>query len=388
MPISLSSYQPVTLSPLQFLSYILFMKKHLKPLLQKAISRFGATLISHNQLSVQETQRLTLLREAAALYRPKLKDPGAVGIVFSFNRPVQLHALLASYFHYAKQAPRLIVQYRATPGTLADDIYNEVKELFKNHPVTFVAESTCRGTLLEILAQLPEQKLFFLVDDDVFIRPVNMDAFTAINPLEYIPSLRMGAHLRYSYTMKMEQPPPALQNAPNHPGMLTWNWGDAGNEWAYPFSVEGHLFDTAEIVMMTRATPFKAPNTYEGLLMTFAPLAKNRPGLCYPQSKLLNIPCNKVQLENDNHAGETHGVSPEEFLARWQSGEQINPTAFETLVPNSTHQEVPFTFIKRPGRAAAVPAAKVKPKAKAAAKKASPVKKAATKKNPKPKKRK
>lgn len=353
------------------------MKKHLKPLLQKAVNALGATVISKAYLEVLETQRLTLLREAAALYRPRLKDPSAVGIVFSFNRPVQLHALLASYFHYAKHPARLIVQYRATEGSLASTIYAEVQKLFANYPVTFVRESTCRGTLLEILAGLTEQKLFFLVDDDIFIRPVEMAAFTAINPLEYVPSLRMGPHLNYSYTMKVPQLPPALQNAPHHPGMLMWNWGSAGNEWAYPFSVEGHLFDTAEIVMMTRATPFKAPNTYEGLLMTFSGLAKNRPGLCYPQSKLLNIPANKVQTENNNHAGESHGVSPEEFLARWQSGEQINPTAFENLIPTMPHQEVPFHFIKRP--TASTPT-KSKP---------NPTKKPASKKpTPKPKRKK
>ena len=236
----------------------------------------------------------------------------------------------------------------------------------------FVREERCRDTLLEILAQVRQPKLFFLVDDDIFIRDVNMAEFTSINPLEYVPSLRLAPHLNYSYTMKMPQQPPLLEKSKKYGDMLTWAWGSAGNEWNYPFSVEGHLFDTAEVVMMTRSSPFKAPNTYEGVLAGFGAVCANRPGLCYASARLFNIPANKVQTENVNHAGEVFSVTPEEFLNRWNSGQQIDVSAFTNFTPTSPHQEVPFTFTPRPQTGKAAPA-----KSPAAAKKPTLRKKAA-----------
>lgn len=322
------------------------MKPALKTLANRVATAAGGTLVSTNAFAIMAHQRLALLAEAATLYRSTLKGKGATGIVFSFNRPVQLHATLASYLHHVQNPSPLIVQYRST-NERATKAYNELKKLFAKAPITWVEETTCRATLLEILEGLTTPKLFFLVDDDIFVNPVDMAAFTAINPLEYVPSLRLHPGLSQSYTMRMAQPAPQLEPSTAHKDMQQWTWGAAGNEWDYPYSVEGHLFDTAEILMMTRASPFKAPNTYEGVLHGFAAHARPRPGLCFKTPVLFNNPCNKVQVENDNHAGLTNAFSPEAMLDQWEYGKQIDFLALAGTSYPAPHWEVPMSFIQR-----------------------------------------
>lgn len=327
------------------------MKSLLRRLLAVLAGKAGGALVSKTELTLLRHQRLALLLQASAAHRASLAKDGAVGYVFSFNRPTQLHALLVSYFHHVKNPAPLIVQYAAKGKGMAA-AYADIQKIFAKQPVTFVTETTCRETFLVTLLNIKQPKLFFLVDDDIFIRPVDLKPFCAINPLDYVPSLRLAPHLSYSYTMKLPQPAPqTLKKSAKYPAMFQFDWGDEANEWNYPFSVEGHLFDTAEIVAMSLASPFKAPNTLEGVLHSFADVCRppnGRPGLCYTTSKLVNNACNKVQTENNNHAGETVDLSPEYLLEQWQKGLMVDVMALANFANHSPCQEIPLQFIPRP----------------------------------------
>ena len=326
--------------------FIKAIKIMLRVLLRNLAHRFGGVLISQREYNELKLQKVNLLKEAANQYRYNLDDEGVFGLIFSFNRPVQLQALLNSYLRHVKNPAPIIVQYGAMDEKAAV-VYKQVEEVFSNKNITFVKEKTCRETLLEILQKTKMPKIFFLVDDIVFIRDFDMAEFGKINPLKNIASLRMAPHLNYCYTMKVDQKPPALAESKFYKDMLTWNWGDEGMEWNYPFSVDGHLFDTAEILMMTRSAFFKAPNSYEGLLSGFRMLADDRLGLCYKEAKLFNIPCNKVQSENDNIAGENNEFSTEEFLKKWEEGFEIDIAVLDDFKNTSPHQEVEIKFVGR-----------------------------------------
>ncbi|MCP5404908.1 MAG: hypothetical protein H6922_01600 [Pseudomonadaceae bacterium] len=314
---------------------------------QSLALKAGAMLVPQPQHALWQYQRLALLAEAAELYRETLPHTGATGYVFSFNRPVQLHACLASYFHHAANPVPLVVQYEATYPEAAK-VYGEVEALMKDKPVTFVKETTCRDTFLATFAKVATRKVFFLMDDIVFLNPVDMAQFTGIDPLAFVPTLRMHPGLSRCYTMNAPQPPPAtLAPSKTHVPMLQWTWGDAGNEWDDPMSLDGNLFDTAEVMMIARASIWKAPNSLESAMKGFAAAMRPRPGLCYAKPVLVNNPCNRVQTEVDNRAGEESAFSPEQFLAAWAKGQRIH---FEALAGTSTtgpHQEFPFGFIAR-----------------------------------------
>jgi hypothetical protein len=178
----------------------------------------------------------------------------------------------------------------------------------------------------------------------VFTREVDIAAFAALDPLVTVPCLRLAPTLSYCYTSQMAQMPPRFTAFDGAEDMMAFAWGEQGNEWDYPLSVDGNLFDTAEMTVMSRVLPYKAPNTYEGALMRFAPVFRKRTGLCFARPKLMNVPCNKVQDEVANKAGD---VSPEFLLAKWKEGLMINPLPFADYPNVGPHEEVRFSFGKR-----------------------------------------
>jgi hypothetical protein len=155
----------------------------------------------------------------------------------------------------------------------------------------------------------------------------------------------MGLNLKRCYTMQQEQPLPPLQNdAAAGADTICWKWREGMLDWGYPLSVDGHFFSTGEIRTMLRMIDFRAPNSLEHEMQRFLPLFLNRRGIAYKTSKIVNIPCNKVQLENDNICGCMH---QDELLARWRQGLQIDIQAVQGLISESAHQDIDLKLIAR-----------------------------------------
>ncbi len=327
------------------------LKNRLIHLIQQGAGRFGLSV--RKTAAVIEDQALlaALLAEASAAeamrrgFDTPMKNKApeatgqATGIIFSFNRPVQLELLLRSYFTLAQNPVPLIVQYGAK-GEAFKAAYAEVAALYPQ--VTWVAEERFRPTLEGVLAGLTTPKVFFLVDDIVFIRPTDMAAFAALPVDTAVPSLRLAPTLNYSYTSAQAQQPPQFR--PGAGEMLSFTWGEQWNEWSYPMSVDGHLFSTAEVCVMARTAAYKAPNSFEGALMRFAPAFMGRQGLCFAAPKIFNNPCNKVQSEVANLAG---SISPESLLARWQAGERLALAPYLDLHVTAPHMERDLVFEAR-----------------------------------------
>ena len=113
-------------------------------------------------------------------------------------------------------------------------------------------------------------KVFFLVDDVLFIDNFDMCDFAKFDTDKMVPSLRMGLNLEKSYTVQKEQPLPELLSYPgSEEDKIFWKWNLGAHDWSYPLSVDGHFFSTQEIIAMTKLIRFSAPNTYEDQLQKF-----------------------------------------------------------------------------------------------------------------------
>lgn len=327
------------------MSYVL--KNNIINAVQRLLGRVGVVMVKQSRRAEEGDLLAALLAEAEAAEalrrgfdKPLKKgSPEATGVIFSFNRPVQLELLLRSYAHYVKNPQPLVVQYGAKGEAFAQ-AYAQVAKLYPS--VRFVREEKFRDTLNTLLASLKTPKIFFLVDDILFTRPTDMASFAALDTAKYLPTLRLAPILNYSYTAAQRQLPPTFRKGPNH--MLAFTWYEAGNEWAYPMSVDGNLYSTAALTVMSRIAPFKAPNSYEGALMRFAPAFAKKEGLCFEYPKILNNPCNIVQSEVHNRAGDQ---SAESLLERWHAGERIALAPFDAYPTTSPHMEVPLTFEPR-----------------------------------------
>jgi hypothetical protein len=130
----------------------------------------------------------------------------------------------------------------------------------------------------------------------------------------------------------------------NRDDLLCWTWQQGMHDWAYPLSVDGHIFSTAEIVALAKHTEFHSPNTFEANLQHYEAFFNRRLGVCYRKSRMVNIPCNKVQTDNANICGDIH---QDELLAKWEQGLRIHYQCLYGMDNKSAHQEIALNYIER-----------------------------------------
>jgi len=288
----------------------------------------------------QEEKALRALAECKARWT-KLENPSTVEcIVFSKDRALQLHGLLATLRE--KVSPEVPVHVLYMASTSAHrKAYDDVIAIFDTQDIRFIQQrnaSSFKSDLMEILFPLTCDILFFLVDDILFTEPVDLLDVLKFDPDEFVPSLRMGQNLTRCYVLQTPQSLPHFLDPPSgNSDKIIWRWDGAELDWSYPLSVDGHFFARREVTAMAALTTFAAPNSFEDALQIFKPLFNKRYGLGYKKSRIVNIPCNRVQTENNNLAGNTH---PDELLAIWQKGYQIDYAKLSGLANESAHQEV------------------------------------------------
>lgn len=279
--------------------------------------------------------------------------PNTAGFVFSMDRAAQLDALL---FSYQKNVigPPLHVLYRAT-SIAHHEAYNEVFQIHGKKLASVVAHSSredFRRKLLGMLREIRVATIFFLVDDNVFIEPVDINFLAQFASPFAIPSLRLGLNIETSYTHRAHQPQPKLawldildhQDCRAEDRLFTWTWAEGKIDWGYPMSLDGNLFMFSEVMAMLEVADFSSPNTLEVALQNFNSLVSNRLGLCFEKSRLLNIPANRVQNEINNFHGNIH---QDQLLEMWKLGWRLDVSRFQGIRNTSAHQELEIFFRRR-----------------------------------------
>ncbi len=336
----------------------------------------GLTLLGEKKFNslVWEKDALAALYEARNQRVSKNCEYPVAGIVFSKDRALQLHALLSSYYEKViPPVPLHILYDTSTPAH--QKAYEEVFSLFSARHISFAKQNNWNSfseDLIRLLLALEADKVFFLVDDILFIEDVDLWDFAKFNTDRFVPSLRMGLNLDWCYVLQKKQPWPEwtadpdkgdkgageiiscrknaendflLTGAATDGDKLYWRWDQGVYEWGYPLSVDGHLFSTGEITEIARLISFQAPNTFEDDLQKFYRLFASRLGVSYRKSRIVNIPCNKVQQENDNICGT---IGPDFLLEQWQKGFQMNYRQLYGFINTSVHQDIAFELIPRP----------------------------------------
>lgn len=321
--------------------YILFMQ-----LLRRLIRYAGGVLLSKQTAANLLLQRDRAVIELAAIENRNLKQ-GLAGIVVSKDRALQLYSLLFTYHELVTNPAPLTVIYTVSTVEHANS-YEEVSKLIsKIYPnIKLVKEvGGFRNTLLMILDKIQVKNIFFLVDDIVFIRNFDFAFASTLNTNRFVLSLRHSPHLTRSYTANKSQKPPKLLKFKEVQGMFEFSWFEEGCEWSNPWSVDGHILSTGEVRVLTKVSSFTAPNSYEAALNSFNSLCSEKRGLCYFESKILNLPINRVQNEYVNLSG---SVSPEFLLDQWNKGMMLDTSKLRSHTPQSPHEEHLIDFKIRP----------------------------------------
>ena len=306
-------------------------------------------------LTLQDISLLWERDAFASLYESKTQLVHKTGkypaecIVFSKNRAFQLHALLTTYHEKVASPVPLYVLYHTTTSS-HQKAYEDVISIFSNRQISFIKQDSdysFRKDLLTLLASILAEKVLFLVDDILFIENVDMLDFVKFDTDKFVPSLRMGLTLDKCYTVQQAQHLPILMpDIIRDKDKIVWKWDQGAYDWSYPVSLDGHLFSTQEITTMIQLLDFSAPNTLEDQLQEFRRFFLFRKGIAYKKSRIVNIPCNKVQKENNNLCGNVH---QDYLLKQWQKGFQMDCENLYGFINTSAHQELPFEFKRRHG---------------------------------------
>ena len=331
------------------------MYNYLKPVdyvlnnIQRVISKICYHLNKNSSQHIYKLENDILLALVNIYTDPHKNnsDHPAECVIFSMDRALQLHALLSSYFEKVNHSVPVHVLYR-TSSSAHQKAYDEVFSLFGDYQVSAVhqeSKDSFKDQLIAILESIPTEKIFFLVDDIVFIEGIDIFDIVKFDARTTVASLRMGANLKRAYTTQKDQKlPPFISDAISDKDKLCWIWENGELDWAYPLSVDGNLFLTREIIVLAKNTSFNSPNTFEGNLQQHVRYFKHRYGICYKKSKIINIPINKVQNDYDN----IHGTIHQDYLLdQWNHDMQIDYRALYGFINESAQQEIEITFIKR-----------------------------------------
>ncbi len=267
-------------------------------------------------------------------------------VIFSYDRPLQLYALLESIQKYMTGIGHASVIYRAS-----NDQFRRGYELVhKDFPhIFFLAQGAMpandfKPLTLKATFESPSTYILFAVDDIVVKDFV--DVAQCIRALEqhkaYAFFLRLGKNLNYCYSMNRQQPLPQLKNEGG--AVLSWQFHGAKFDWCYPNTVDMTLYRKKDIEGHFKTLSYHSPNKLEGLWSCFVREVILQRGLCFETSKVVNTPLNRVQDEYKNRCME---ISAQDLMNIFVEGKKMDIAQLHRIDNKSAHMEYQPQFINR-----------------------------------------
>jgi hypothetical protein len=128
-------------------------------------------------------------------------------------------------------------------------------------------------------------------------------------------------------------------------GVISWTLGRATYDWGYPNTVDMTIYRKDDVVKDFNSFAFTNPNTLEGYWSMFGGKVAQRKGLCYHETKMVNLPLNRVQ--NTYHNRNMNSFTPEELLEVFNKGLKMDIQPLFQVNNVSPHMEYTPTFIAR-----------------------------------------
>lgn len=273
-------------------------------------------------------------------------------IIFSFDRPLQLYALLESVEKHVQNVGDVQVIYRSSNERYECAYQNVFKRFVLAVPVkqSDTPQADFKPLLLKSLSETSHEYVIFAVDDIVVQDHIDLDKCVAA--LEYTGAygfyLRLGQNLTYCYTLNKPQQVPPLQEVMD--GIYAWTFSTAEHDWAYPNTVDMTVYRKTDIQPDLNALRYIAPNSCEGAWAQMAHRIMDKKGICYAHSKMVNLPLNMVQVEwNNRNEGSSNenSFSAPNLLELFEQGLKMNIEPLQDLQNTSAHMAYTPVFISQ-----------------------------------------
>jgi len=288
-------------------------------------------------------------------------------VIFSKDRAAQLDLCLKSIHENLSNLSEhwnIYIIYTSSSKDFKDGYRELMKEWYsKPNAIYFLPEDKYKGfrKTLEYCMKHWEEMVMFFTDDDIVYRKFeyHYNIFTWASKAHwhqhdsFCTSLRLGTNTfvqdQYTNSNCLIPDDVIMGDGPAR----FWNWKEQQKDtnFAYPFSVDGHVFPFHIAKRMVNNTPkYNNPNSLEGKAQNYIQdKIKTFPDemCCFEKSYVINTPLNRVQETCHNGAGKFFGSTPEELNKRFLNGERLTLEGMDFSTIIGVHQELKLCWSKK-----------------------------------------
>jgi hypothetical protein len=269
-------------------------------------------------------------------------------VIFSYNRPLQLYALLESIDKYMTGVNETHVIYRASDQAFKQG-YDMVAATFStvhwhmqgDHPQQDFKPLTLKATF-----ESPARYVVFAVDDIVLKDSINL--VESAQMLEKYDAygfyFRLGKNLNHCYSYGgAYQPLPPLSHQEGD--LFSWTFNQGRYDWGYPHTVDMTVYRKKDIEADFKVCSYTSPNRLEDVWNSRSGAIMHKKGLCFGCSKIVNMPLNRVQHDYNNRA--MAEFTPQDLLKEFMQGNKMDIAPLYCVDNKGAHMEYTPTFISR-----------------------------------------
>lgn len=266
-------------------------------------------------------------------------------IVFSYNRPLQLYAFLESVEKFLHALDKISIIYRTSQNSYQEG-YDIVKKKFSTAIFFEQKSNDFKTMLITAMNQSKSDYIIFGVDDIIVKDYVNLN--TCIDSLQETSSygfyLRLGKNIIQCYMHNDESTPVPISKQINL-DIYQWIFKDGKGDWKYPNTLDMTVYKKTDIKDNILSINFDNPSSLEANWA--AQSNYNLTGLYFEESKILNIPLNKVHEESLNIENRTSNYfTTEELLKILNQGLKINIDKFYKFKNLAPHANLIPEFVE------------------------------------------
>jgi len=298
-------------------------------------------------ITVQTLFCLFLLFDLSSLQTNNSTQASKVDlIIFSFDRPMQLQALLESIERYFSDVNTTQIIYRASDDAFQTG-YSMVQQAFPNvimHKQSNNPHQDFKPLLLNsVFSKNSKSPYVMFAVDDICIKDYCklsecVDAMEKSKACGFF--LRLGKNITHCYMERKDTKVPRGKSTSKY---FIWRFNPRlEGDWKISFSVDMTIYRKKELARFMKKAHYHHPNSFEGVWL--GEKLKRSHGIAFKESKIVNVPLNLVNISSNRNM---NSISPRDLLSIFFEGKKIDIQQFYHIKNNSPHMEVVPNFIQK-----------------------------------------
>lgn len=196
-------------------------------------------------------------------------------LIFSKDNPIQLKILLKSILKNFNGNKVINILYKTNSEEYKKEYIKLIKEnIIEN--INWFEQDKMKDNVIRILSEDKINYTCFLNDNNIIYNSFNInDVINILNEDESILtfSLRLGLNVTYCYNLNCQNIIIPLEKNNLY---FKWDWSKHYGDFGYPFSMNGHIFRTKEILKLIKNIRFNDSYSLEESIQIYDNFPKEK----------------------------------------------------------------------------------------------------------------